>query len=205
MSVLGHGVEICTTATRPASAPNGTLIFDTDVSKLLTRVGSNWEENILENYFNSFINIKQVLSVNYDTEYSTTSTSFQNTGLNLSITPSSANSKILVIATTPVRADNSPNTGYYEAVGMIALLRGSSTYLQSHNFGVYLYEGGGKRGYAMSSFVYLDQPNTTSSVNYKTMIRSTSTSFRAYANNTEGYVGVNLPVRRSQMILIELI
>jgi len=42
MSVLGHGVEICTTATRPASAPNGTLIFDTDVSQLLVRVGGSW-------------------------------------------------------------------------------------------------------------------------------------------------------------------
>jgi hypothetical protein len=42
MSVLGHGVEICTTATRPASAPNGTLIFDTDTSQLLVRVGGSW-------------------------------------------------------------------------------------------------------------------------------------------------------------------
>ena len=42
MSVLGHGVEICTTATRPASAPNGTLIFDTDVSQLLLKVGGSW-------------------------------------------------------------------------------------------------------------------------------------------------------------------
>ena len=42
MSVLGHGVEICTTATRPASAPNGTLIFDTDVSQLMLKVGGTW-------------------------------------------------------------------------------------------------------------------------------------------------------------------
>ena len=42
MSVIGHGVEICTTATRPASPSNGTLIFDTDTNQLLVRVGSNW-------------------------------------------------------------------------------------------------------------------------------------------------------------------
>jgi hypothetical protein len=42
MSVIGHGVEICTTATRPANPSNGTLIFDTDTNQLLVRVGSNW-------------------------------------------------------------------------------------------------------------------------------------------------------------------
>jgi len=53
MSVLGHGVEICTTATRPASAPNGTLIFDTDTSQLLVRIGANW--HLVESNNNSYV------------------------------------------------------------------------------------------------------------------------------------------------------
>lgn len=42
MAVIGHGVEICTTATRPASPSNGTLIFDTNTKQLLLWVDGVW-------------------------------------------------------------------------------------------------------------------------------------------------------------------
>ena len=155
-------------------------------------------------FASGILKIKQVLSVNYDTEFSTTSGTLQDTGLNLSITPSSTSSKIIVIATTPIRVDNSANTAYYEAAGVVTLRRGS-TNLQSHGAGANFYEAGSKQFFSLSSFMYIDSPSTTSSVNYKTMIKSSSASFRIYSNNLTVYGGVDLDLRRSQMILVEVL
>jgi microcystin-dependent protein len=150
------------------------------------------------------LKIKQVLSVDYGAEFSTTSGSLQDTGLNLSITPSSTSSRIIVIATTPIRMDNAPNTAYYEASGVVTLRRGS-TNLQSHGVGANEYEAGGKAYFSLSSFMYIDSPATTSAVNYKTMIKSGAPQFRIYSNNPTIYGGVNLDIQRSQMILVEVL
>lgn len=158
----------------------------------------------LDNYFNSFLRIRQVISTNYSTETSTTSQTLTNTGLNLSITPTSTNSKILVIATTPIRVDNSPNTGYYEAAGVVTLRR-DSTNIQSHGVGGNLWINGTKAFFTLSSFVYIDSPNTTSTINYKTMIKSSAPEFRIYSNNSSVYGSGNLDTTVSQLILVEIL
>lgn len=158
----------------------------------------------LDNYFNSFLRIRQVLSTNYSTEANTTSQTLTNTGLNLSITPTSTSSKILVIATTPIRVDNSPDTGYYEASGVVTLRR-DSTNIQSHGVGANLWTNGGKAFFTLSSFVYIDSPNTTSTINYKTMIKSSAPQFRIYSNNSAVYGSGNLDTTVSQLILVEIL
>lgn len=201
MPLFGSGHEVVTSTTRPSTPIEGQMIYETDTKKFVTWNASTWAEVLVAT---DLLKIKQVLSINYDTEFSTTSTSNQNTGLNLSITPSSTSSRIIVIATTPIRVDNSPNTGYYEASGVVSLLR-NSTYLQAHGVGGNLWTNGGKSFFSLSSFMYIDSPSTTSAVNYKTMIKSGAPEFRIYSNNITVYGAANLDVRRSQMILVEVL
>jgi len=50
MSVIGHGVEIVTSGTRPASPFDGMQIYETDTKKVLVYNGSAWVEvNDLDN------------------------------------------------------------------------------------------------------------------------------------------------------------
>lgn len=42
MSVIGHGVEICTAATRPASPAAGTIIYQEDTNQLYVWNGFSW-------------------------------------------------------------------------------------------------------------------------------------------------------------------
>ena len=50
MSVIGHGVEIVTSGTRPASPFDGMQIYETDTNKVLVYNGSSWVEvNDLDN------------------------------------------------------------------------------------------------------------------------------------------------------------
>ena len=220
MTIFGAGHQVVTSTTRPSSPIDGQVVYETDTKKIMNWNGSSWVEvmksgltaaggDLAGTYPNpvfaaGLLKIKQVLSVNYGTEFSTTSGSLQDTGLNLSITPSSTSSRIIVIATTPIRVDNSPNTGYYEAAGVVTLRR-AYTDLQSHGVGANLYELGGKAFFSFSSFMYIDSPATTSAVNYKTMIKSSAPQFRIYSNNSAVYGGVNLDIQRSQMILVEVL
>ena len=201
-------------------AEAGTQWFETDTSAIYVWSGSAWFRSIYSGltpaggdlagtypnpvFAAGILKIKQVLSVNYDTEFSTTNGTLSDTGLNLSITPSSTSSRIIVIATTPIRVDNSPNTGYYEAAGVVTLRRGA-TNLQSHGVGANFYEAGPKVFFSFSSFMYIDSPATTSAVNYKTSIKSSAPQFRIYSNASAIYGGINLDVQRSQMILVEVL
>lgn len=42
MPVIGHGIEICTSSTRPASPIAGTVIYETDTKNYLMHNGSSW-------------------------------------------------------------------------------------------------------------------------------------------------------------------
>ena len=63
MSVIGHGVEIVTSGTRPASPFDGMQIYETDTNKVLVYNGSSWVEvNDLDNPVGLVLITSQVLS-----------------------------------------------------------------------------------------------------------------------------------------------
>lgn len=121
-------------------------------------------------------NILQVVQSTYTTNTSITSTSFTDTGLSATITPSSTTSKILVCANFNALVSHTANT----ANAAIQLLRGSTVIYSllngannngflSINAGV----GASSALYILStaSLKYLDSPATTSAVTYKTQGR----------------------------------
>jgi hypothetical protein len=111
--------------------------------------------------------VLQVVQGTYSTEVSSSSSTYADTGLSASITPSSASSKILVLVshgTINKTATNGSNRM------SIRLVRGSTTLTTPAN-GV-LYTATAINNRMGWSYNYLDSPSTTSSTTYKTQFIS---------------------------------
>ena len=116
-------------------------------------------------------NVIQVVSATYSTSSTTTSTSFVDTGLSASITPTSSSSKILVLvsmfANSNVTSGNARDTG-----GSFRVVRTSTAIWGSNSQPNFYIDG--STGATLSFNVhnlwnvnYLDSPATTSSTTYK--------------------------------------
>ena len=117
--------------------------------------------------------VLQVVSFNTTTQTQTTSTSFIDTAITASITPSSTSSKVLIIVACPV--DSSTGSSVGASNQKIGLYRGA-TELSRVASGTR--EGGNGVDYIQSGshISYMDSPSSTSSVTYVIKIRSNSTS-----------------------------
>jgi hypothetical protein len=113
--------------------------------------------------------VLQVVAATNTTQVSSTSTTYADTGLSATITPTSSSSKILVILTQSLLVDRA-------AAGVFARLQflRDSTVLQEFSGGSHKQRWGaefsgvtytGLRG--SDSFQYLDSPSTTSATTYK--------------------------------------
>jgi hypothetical protein len=125
---------------------------------VLTSNGTSWTSSVA-----SGGKILQVLQNSTVGGSSTTSTSYVDiTNGTVTITPSSASSKILVIA-----SGNSFSTlvGGVNVIGYVQLVR-TSTSIQEQTFSAQS-GSGGLQGYFPTSFCVLDSPATTSAVTYK--------------------------------------
>ena len=120
--------------------------------------------------------VLQVVNASYGTQASTASSSYSDTGLTATITPTSATSKILVIVDQcGIYSDGNANAGLD-----IRLLRGATTLALI---------GGRAAGDKAVSVVmsigsvssnYLDSPATTSATTYKTQFNSNSNANTTY-------------------------
>ena len=132
--------------------------------------------------------VLQVVSATHSTVATSTSTTWADTGLNVSITPSLASSKILILVSqqfTHVRDNNSNNAGF-------RLMRGS-TYIFADNSASAPYTWTGhfdssstqQRIRGTFTLTYLDSPSTTSSTNYKTQFAIQNTADTASMSTSE--------------------
>jgi hypothetical protein len=116
----------------------------------------------------------QVVSATYSTQTSISSTSYADTGLTASITPTSASSKILVIVNQNVTNQQNTNAA---RVFELQLLRGATSIMDKD---FYSYAAVGANGYFETGLdgtqIVLDSPATTSSTTYKTQGRMDSTA-----------------------------
>jgi hypothetical protein len=126
--------------------------------------------------------VLQVVQTVYSTEKAIASTSYTDTDLSASITPSSATSKVLIIVSQQVIQTRSAQ----DIAGMaIRIYRGATSVYEvagtDNLYAQYMRATGATAAQLSSilSLVYLDSPSTTSATTYKTMSRLENTTSSA--------------------------
>ena len=156
---LGGTFPSWTTATRPASPIVGQMGYNTTTGKFDQYTAAGWTSVSTQ----TTGQVLQVVSNVYSTQTAFTSTSFVNTGLAATITPTSSTSKILIICSNSVYASTSNWIG-------IQVLRGAT------GIGVpYVSIGYKNDSYGISypmAFNLYDSPATTSSTTYTLQCKS---------------------------------
>jgi hypothetical protein len=161
-----------TAADTPARLPVGTngqfLTADSTAS-----TGLKWASGVSGK-------VLQVVQVLYSTETEVATSTFTDTGLSASITPTASTSKILVMVQQASRVARSSNENY----APLRLLRGATTVFDTRGSTPVGYGGIGAGGNGLTTvqlthfqpLIYLDSPATTSSTTYKTQGNSYLTS-----------------------------
>lgn len=140
--------------------------------------------------------IIQVVSASVTAETSLVgTTTWTDTNLSASITPSATTSRVLVIASHPYLVHRNPST---EAAGGLRVLRGSTDISGGNNYNISV---GGASGNistrARWTITLLDSPASTSSLTYKTQFICNSSNDRFYLQEA-GTAGAGT------MILVEI-
>ena len=119
--------------------------------------------------------VLQVVQASYSTYTEVKSTSFTDSGITASITPTSSSSKILIILNPAIGVYRNSNLNIH---GSMNIVRGSTQITQLDAPSIE--SGTGIGGYIVlgtaASFIYLDSPATTSSTTYKMQMRINNTS-----------------------------
>jgi hypothetical protein len=130
--------------------------------------------------------ILQVVTATYATSTTSSSNVYADTGLTVSITPSSTSSKILVMVSQNGCVKTSSDTEL-----ALRLVRGATELC------IFAIQGGitgssATNGFGSCSHVFLDTPATTSSTTYKTQMRSVSNSaaVNTQSNSTQSSICV---------------
>jgi hypothetical protein len=110
--------------------------------------------------------IIQAVQTNSGTQASTTGGSYSATSFTASITPTSANSSILVLLYAPLWQTNG-----FGGNAFLTLYRNGSSFIASGS-DIVVFAAPGQNDYGSVSFNYLDSPATTSTVTYQPYIRA---------------------------------
>ena len=115
--------------------------------------------------------VLQVVSATYSTETSSSSSSWADTGLTATITPTASSSKIMIFATfSEVYKTNSNGNN---SVGLKLLKNGSDLIPMTN---ATLYTGSATNNQGSAAFSYLDSPASTSALTYKVQFRNLVTA-----------------------------
>ena len=121
--------------------------------------------------------VLQVVQGTLTSQFSSTSTSFVDTGLSASITPITTSSKILISFTSEIIMTTNG------ALVACDIYRGASSLSGETTYGyVYAYTAGANPTMPLV-FQYLDSPSTTSSTTYKIYARSNNSSTWYFGNS----------------------
>ena len=114
----------------------------------------------------------QVVQGTHNTETGTTSTSWVATGIDVTITPSAASSKVLVTARTSAYLNIPGHVAYY------TIYRGSTNLAVDNNGFANVHQTGSSSVDLITdlTMIWLDSPNTTSATTYQIYTRTNSTS-----------------------------
>ncbi len=162
---------VCTSSTRPTAPYEGQMIYETDTDMVAIWNGTAWRYISATTPTNGTV-LQIVESANDTTLRSSTTTTFGDTGLTLTITPKSVSSKILCIYNLQLFS-----SGGATGVG-IRLVRGATTVVTDIDNA---YGTAGGVG-VVAEFFYLDSPATTSATTYKIQFNRNQGANIAYTN-----------------------
>jgi hypothetical protein len=179
---LGSSVDTTTKALNP-STTLGDIEYRSSTANTNTRLGIGSTGNILTVVGgvpawaapSGGGKVLQVVSTTYSTATTVASTTYGDTGLSLSITPSSATSKVLVLITQSLYATRQEQA----AGGSVRLMRGATSVYEANGTddagALYIRattSSAQSQLTSLAGITFLDSPATTSSTTYKTQIKS---------------------------------
>lgn len=182
----------------------GIYYADNDTPMSIADITEQMAESIGDN-----LGVLQVVAATHSSRVTNTSyTSYVNSGLSATITPTRASSKILIISNLPFDAVSNVNTGPnagQQVGGVLRLMRGT-TQLASNYYSISGFAAGGGSTVNQSStatFNYIDLPNTASAVTYSIQGRANPQSNVSFpvSMNMNSANGVASP---STMFLLEI-
>lgn len=141
--------------------------------------------------------VLQVVSTNYSTSTTVNTTTFTDTGLSLSITPSATTSKILVLVSQNFGAERTQTeTGHG-----LKIVRGSTDIFTTNSSGaMYIYAAASSTGVGIQgtmSVITYDSPSTISATTYKTQ-------GRAFLTTNSGTLTYQISSGTSSITLMEI-
>jgi hypothetical protein len=146
-------------------------------------------------------NVIQVVQATTQTNASTATTTYTDSGLSASITPTSSSSKILILISQPFSVSTSTRADQY---GGFQIVRNSTAIYTPVQDGTSSFEYGTQAGgvtgvqlYSRYAACYLDSPATTSSTTYKTQMR-------IYYTGTGSVIGAQPSNGTASIILMEI-
>ena len=159
----------------PATNTDRTLILPDEAGTVLTTAGVPASAMPAGS-------VIQVVNATYSTYISTGSTSYVDTGLSATITPSSVTSKVLIFANVPDSHNNTTTSILY-----LNVVRNSTQIIEFAKHSDHLASGASLVTYGGSTS-YLDSPNTTSATTYKVQFKVSSGSQSLFLNNGVGTI-----------------
>lgn len=173
---------VCTSTTRPSNPYDGMVIYETDTDKVAVYDVNAW---VYKTNTTTTGAIRQVVSTTKTDTFSVSTSSFVDvTGLTVTITPTSASNKILVIASVNASQDVGINNGF------LRLARGAT--------GIDLGDAASSRYQATTavnvsgtdypdnfSMLFLDSPSTTSATTYAVQISAHSGGGTMFVNRSD--------------------
>jgi hypothetical protein len=133
--------------------------------------------------------VLQVINATYATEASTSSSTYTDTGLSATITPSSTNSKILVVFFQNGLYKSADNAS--TSIGL-RLMRGATSIIGTIDDYIAFTNTAVRNSIGSTGATYLDSPATTSAVTYKTQFKSTAATATAYVQQSNATSSITL-------------
>ena len=130
--------------------------------------------------------VVQVVGATSSTQVSTTSTSYVDSNLTVTITPTSASNKVLIFVSSCFETYRAGAS----CIGYAALLRGASLITSdAANLGINIGSSAETETYTQFNLAYLDSPATTSATTYKVQVKGLSgTRVKTQSGSTIGSI-----------------
>jgi hypothetical protein len=188
--VAGLKTGVCTSTTRPSGPYEGQMIYETDTDMVAIWNGTAWRYISATTPTNG--TVLQVVSTTITNQPSTTTNSLTDiSGFNVSITPKSASSKILITCNMMMSGSGTDDTWHQLVRNSTNIAVGSNG---TTNSTLYIRIPDGLLP-VVPSITFLDSPATTSAITYKmqwrTRVGTLYLNTRAYDMPTVSSTGIS--------------